>query len=87
MREPVLCIQKRDMTTPATQIEIEELWGEQRLSRVIHKSLDAIRRDRVRGVGIPYIKIGKLVRYDPADVRKYLEECKRRTASGTGAQK
>jgi hypothetical protein len=68
------------MTNAATQVEIEELWDEQQLSRTIRKSLDAIRRDRVRGVGIPYIKVGKLVRYDPADVREYLERCKRRTA-------
>ena len=26
--------------------------------------------------GIPYLKIGRTVRYDPADVQAYLEGCK-----------
>jgi excisionase family DNA binding protein len=26
--------------------------------------------------GIPYLKIGRVVRYDPADVQKYLEGCR-----------
>lgn len=70
------------MPNTATQRQLEELWDEQTLSRVIHVSLDVIRRDRKKGVGIPFIKFRKLVRYDPADVRAYLERHKRHAASG-----
>jgi hypothetical protein len=38
------------------------------------KSRSTAQKDRVAGRGIPFIKIGRLVRYRPADVEKYLSE-------------
>jgi hypothetical protein len=75
------------MPNAAAETQLDELWDEKRLSRVIHLSLDVIRRNRRKGVGISFIKLGKSVRYDPGDVRAYLERCKRRTASAEESQK
>jgi len=36
-----------------------------------------LRRDRLLGIGIPYIKLTSLVRYDPRDMRAYIERNKR----------
>lgn len=42
------------------------------LAPVIRSTVDALAQDRYRGVGIPYIKLGRRVRYLRADVARYL---------------
>ena len=39
-------------------------------------SLDTLAQWRSQGRGIPYLKIGRAVRYDPADVQEYLRGCR-----------
>ena len=39
-------------------------------------SLDTLAQWRSRGRGIPYLKIGRAVRYDPSDVQEYLRGCR-----------
>ena len=39
-------------------------------------SLDTLAQWRSQGRGIPYLKIGRVVRYDPGDVQTYLEGCR-----------
>jgi hypothetical protein len=61
------------------QENLEQLIDDPGLSRITGRSVQSIRRDRMLGRGCPYIKIGRLVRFDPRDVRDYLERCKRNT--------
>jgi hypothetical protein len=42
------------------------------LAPVIRSTVDALAQDRHRRVGIPYIKLGRRVRYLRADVARYL---------------
>jgi hypothetical protein len=42
------------------------------LAPVIRTTVDALAQDRHRRVGIPYIKLGRRVRYLRADVARYL---------------
>jgi len=39
-------------------------------------SIETLAQWRSQKRGIPYLKIGRAVRYDPADVQKYLEGCR-----------
>ncbi len=39
-------------------------------------SLDTLAQWRSQGRGMPYLKIGRAVRYDPSDVQEYLRGCR-----------
>ena len=39
-------------------------------------SMETLAQWRSQRRGIPYLKMGRSVRYDPADVQKYLEGCR-----------
>jgi excisionase family DNA binding protein len=39
-------------------------------------SLETLAQWRSQRRGIPYLKIGRAVRYDPSDVQNYLEGCR-----------
>jgi hypothetical protein len=65
------------------QENLEQLIDDSGLSRITGRSAMSIRRDRMLGRGCPYIKMGRLVRYDPRDVRDYLERCKRNSTGGS----
>jgi excisionase family DNA binding protein len=39
-------------------------------------SLETLAQWRSQKRGIPYLKIGRAVRYDPSDVQAYLEGCR-----------
>jgi len=56
---------------------LQRLLNEFEVARLTGRSVSSLRRDRLIGVGITYIKCGALVRYDPRDVREYLERNKR----------
>ena len=42
------------------------------VAAILGMSVDALAQDRYRGNGIPYIKVGRRVRYLRADVARYL---------------
>ena len=39
-------------------------------------SLETLAQWRSQRRGIPYLKIGRVVRYDPSDVQNYLDGCR-----------
>ena len=49
---------------------------ETELAEMIQRSVQTLRNDRHRRRGLPYIKIGRSIRYDLADVEAYLNECR-----------
>lgn len=57
----------------AANTQIEPLIGEYECSRITGRSVASLRRDRLLGNGIPYVKLQALVRYRPSDVREYIE--------------
>jgi hypothetical protein len=54
-------------------IPLEPLIGEHECARITGRSVPSLRRDRLLGVGCPYVKLQALVRYRPADVKAYIE--------------
>ena len=57
-------VENKKLLTP---LEVAELTG---------LSTDTLAQWRSQRRGIPYLKIGRAVRYDPADVQAYLEGCR-----------
>ena len=56
---------------------LETLLNEHDVARVTGRSVASLRRDRQLGIGIPHVKLTSLVRYDPRDIRNYIERNKR----------
>ncbi len=52
---------------------------EKEVSEFTGRAISTLRNDRCKGIGIPYIKMKRSVRYDPDDVIKYMESCKIQT--------
>lgn len=59
-------------TRPAYITEVQ-------VSQITGRALSTLRNERARGKGIPYIKIGRSVRYSLEDVVEYMESRKIRT--------
>lgn len=43
------------------------------VAQITGRAKSTLQKDRVRRVGIPYIKIGRTIRYTLTDVHKYME--------------
>lgn len=57
-------------------LTLEELLDEREVSRIVGRSVASLRRDRLLRSGIPWVKLHSLVRYDPRDIREYIERHK-----------
>lgn len=52
---------------------------EGQVAEIVGRAVQTLRNDRFRRQGLPYIKLGKLVRYDEQDVIDYMESRKIQT--------
>ena len=57
-------------------IIIPDLLTPEGVAEITGLSLDTLAQWRSQRRGIPYLKIGRAVRYDPAEVQAYLERCR-----------
>ena len=60
---------------------MSELWSQDRLAKYLDISPRTLERQRVAGTGIPYVSIGRLVRYREADVQAYIAGRRRGSTS------
>jgi hypothetical protein len=51
---------------------MENLLSDRDLSRVTGRSRSALQKDRLTGDGVPFVRIGRLVRYRWSDVQSWL---------------
>lgn len=56
--------------------DTSRLWGEREAARFLGVSVEFLQVDRSKARRIPYVKLGRAVRYDPADVIAYKDRCK-----------
>lgn len=56
--------------------ELARLWDEQETARYLGVSVKFLQADRGKQMRIAFVKIGRRVRYDPADVVAYKDRCK-----------
>ena len=61
------------------------LWNERQAAKYLNCSVEFLQVDRARAKRIPFIKLGRAVRYDPLDVRAYAESRKVRGSPAAGA--
>jgi hypothetical protein len=62
---------KRSISTAATAA-VEHLLDDLAVSQITGRARSTLQKDRVRGGGIPFVHVGRLVRYRPADVAAWL---------------
>jgi predicted DNA-binding transcriptional regulator AlpA len=61
------------LQTPAeTFTELEPLLSTFDVARITGRSVSTLEKDRMFGTGPGFVKIGKLVKYRPRDVREWL---------------
>ena len=60
------------------------LLGEEQAAEVTGKSVSTLQKDRVSGGGIPYVKLGRAVRYRLSDIKAYIAKNVRHSTSGGG---
>ena len=56
-----------------TQINEMALLSEKEVQEIYKLNARTLQRDRVLGKGIPYVKIGRRVRYKRSDIEKYIK--------------
>jgi hypothetical protein len=59
--------------------DIPRYVNEKEVSRITGRAIQTLRNDRHRGHGIPYVKIGRAVRYRLSDVIDFMENRKIKT--------
>jgi len=58
--------------------------NEQQLAARHQRSVKTLRNDRLRGGGVPFIKVGRLVRYQLSDIEAWEQANLRRSTSCRG---
>jgi predicted DNA-binding transcriptional regulator AlpA len=56
--------------------EIPTLLSAEQVAEITGLCEDTLAQWRSQKRGIPYLKIGRMVRYDPVEVEAYLERCR-----------
>ena len=59
----------------------QSLWTEREAADFLGLSVEFLQQDRARKRRVPFVKIGRAVRYDPADVLDFVHRSKVRAAS------
>jgi predicted DNA-binding transcriptional regulator AlpA len=52
---------------------IDPLLSDRDVERITGRARSTLQKDRVIGTGIPFVRIGRLVRYRQSDVRAFLD--------------
>jgi hypothetical protein len=65
---------------------LEALLTEAQVSELTGRGVPTLQKDRVRGTGPHFVKIGRLVRYRPSNGNKRLAERVRRSTSEPAAE-
>jgi predicted DNA-binding transcriptional regulator AlpA len=63
----------------------EHLLNEHEAAALLHLAVPTLRRWRWSGQGPRFVKIGRAVRYDPSELRAYIERQTRSSTSDPGA--
>jgi predicted DNA-binding transcriptional regulator AlpA len=50
----------------------EQLLSEREVAKIIGRAVSTLQKDRVAGIGIPFVRIGRLVRYRESVVDAYI---------------
>jgi hypothetical protein len=59
-------------STVTSQTGLDPLLSDRDVARITGRARSTLQKDRVVGDGIPFVRVGRLVRYRPSDVNAYL---------------
>lgn len=62
-----------------------ELLDDHEVARLTGRARSTLQKDRVRGGGVPFVRLGRLVRYRRADVATWLAALPTRTSTSGAA--
>ena len=70
---------------------LNPLLSDRDVEKITGRARSTLQKDRVAGTGIPFVRVGRLVRYRQSDVRAYIDSLPARystseTPCRTGAQ-
>lgn len=69
-------LKRLDLITEYEQAPDSALFSQIMVAALLDCSLATIERDRWAGTGIPFVKIGRLVRYRKSDIKEWLNKHK-----------
>ena len=64
---------------------LDPLLSDREVSRLIGRAVSTLQKDRVVGDGIPFIRVGRLIRYRESDVSAYLAALPSRRSTSEAA--
>jgi len=63
------------MTEEKHEVEIEMLLTEREVARALRITRGTLQNQRCSGRGLPFLRLGRTIRYRQADVDAYLKAC------------
>ena len=69
-----------------SSLEIDHLLHETETAKILSVKVSTLRRWRWAGQGPRFIKLGAAVRYDPSDLKEFIETGSRTSTSDPGRQ-
>ena len=75
-KAPDLELSRDETRAQERAMELKKFLTAEGVADITGLSHETLAQWRSQKRGIPYLKIGRVVRYDPADVQKYLEGCR-----------
>jgi len=65
----------------AEKLEVVSLLDEKTVATQLNCEVKTLQAWRCRGVGVPFVRVGRLIRYKPEDVADYIESRRVRSTS------
>jgi hypothetical protein len=72
---------KKSQDEAQNALSLPRLITPAQLAKIIHIDVRTLANQRVKGTGIPYLKIGAAIRYDMMEVSAFLEKCRHNSTS------
>ena len=72
---------KPNSINPITALQSYELINEREVAKILCVSVSKLQKDRIQGDGVPFVSLGRSVRYKISDVVAYIEGNKRSSTS------
>jgi predicted DNA-binding transcriptional regulator AlpA len=64
----------------------DQLLSDREVEKITGRARSTLQKDRVSGGGIPFIRLGRLVRYRQSDVTKFLDNLPSRRSTSEAAR-
>jgi predicted DNA-binding transcriptional regulator AlpA len=65
---------------------LEPLFSDREVEKITGRARSTLQKDRVAGTGIPFIRLGRLVRYRQSDVEAFLDALRTYHSTSEGNQ-